>query len=179
MLTSTVKAAVWKGVHGEVNVLAGMDVADVGFIDGGPDLEALEVLGDEEQAGVVEVQSDGLADIDPAVNDHAVHRRKDGAAIQVVLVSGQNGLSLARGGFGGIHGRFGDFDVGLGHIVSGFEVIMVRGRRRCGRAEESAPASNPLRPAPPWRSSAPNWPRPVLRRPCPTPRLRRPRPQRP
>src|SRR5262249_15560765 len=70
---------------GEADRLALVDEVDVGLVDLGPQLDLLEVLGDQEQARGVEAGDDGLADVDPAVDDDALDRRLDGAVAEVGL----------------------------------------------------------------------------------------------
>ena len=71
----------------------GPDAADVGLVDRHPDLHALEVLGDQEQAGGVQAGHDGLADVDAAVDDDAFDRRGDRAVAQVALGPLQRGFA--------------------------------------------------------------------------------------
>src|SRR5690606_11070225 len=61
---ASAKLAVGKGVDGEVDGLADLDVADIGFGDGADDLHFGEIVGDGEEDGRVEAGGDGFADVD-------------------------------------------------------------------------------------------------------------------
>ena len=103
-----VEHPVGKRVHGEGHRLSGINAADVGLVHRGPDLDALEVFGDEEQARCAQAGDDRLADVDAPVNDHALHGGGDGAIAEVLLRLGQRGFGLRQRRLGLIHG-------GLGH----------------------------------------------------------------
>jgi hypothetical protein len=133
--TLPLKGAIGKSIHGETDRLAGMNAADVGFIDRNPNLHAREVLGDQEQAGRVEAGNDCFTDGDPAVNDHAFDRGSDGAIIQRALDFVERGLGLDGRGQGLLEGGFVQGDVGLGDFVIGFVRIVGGGRQRLGRPE--------------------------------------------
>jgi len=65
------------GKASTVNVtrLARADAPDVGLVDRGLDLHVAQVLGDDEEFGSLQRRSDGLADIDGALDDDAIDRR--------------------------------------------------------------------------------------------------------
>ena len=94
-------------IHGEGDRLARFDPADIRFIDRNPDLETIQVLGQEKEAGSIEAGHDGLADVDPPVDDDPFDRRDDGAVTQVLqgplsrlgLGLGHGALRLDYGGF--------------------------------------------------------------------------------
>ena len=146
-----VKHLAGEGVHGERDGLAGMDVADVGLVDGHPDLHPRQVLGDQEQARRVQAGDHGLADVDAAVDDDALDRRLDGAVAEVAL----RPLNAARAW---ATAAWADRHVGLGHLVGGLV-----GRRRSGpapqRGRASARAPSPAGPGPAWPVTGARWPR--------------------
>ena len=67
----------WQGADGEMDVLAHVDRADVGLVDRRPDLQAAQVLGDQEEARGIQAGDDDLADVDPPVEDDPLDRRAD------------------------------------------------------------------------------------------------------
>src|SRR5262249_55201587 len=85
-------------IHGELNILADLDFANIYFIDRCPDFHLAEVLGDEEKARGRQARNHRLADVDPAINDHTTDWRSDGSVIQI--------------GPGGLHVGLGDADLG-------------------------------------------------------------------
>ena len=54
-----------------------MDRADVGLVDRRPDLEAAQVLGDQEEARGIQAGDDDLTDVDPAVENDPLDRGSD------------------------------------------------------------------------------------------------------
>ena len=92
--TSTLKNLAGKGVHRKRNRLSGADTADVRFVHGHPDLQALEVFGDQEEAGGIEAGNHRLADVHPPVDDDSFDRGFDGAVVEVLLRSSQSGRGL-------------------------------------------------------------------------------------
>ena len=112
------KLAARKSVHRERDRRARFDAADIGFVDGRPDLHLRQIPRDEEQARCVQAGNDCLADVHAAINDDAADRRVDGAEIQIALRLVQIGLRLR-------DSRTGDGDIGLGDFIirlAGIEV---------------------------------------------------------
>ena len=103
--------------------LARVDPAHVGLVDGGPDLEPAQVLGQQEQAGRVEGRLHRLADGDPAVHDDSLDRRLDGAVVEVDLVLRQGGLGDFDVRLGGADGGLGGADGGLGVRALGLDEV--------------------------------------------------------
>ena len=54
----------WKGIHGELDVLAHSNLADVRLCNVGFDLHPGQVVGDDEQSRRAEAGGDGLANVD-------------------------------------------------------------------------------------------------------------------
>ena len=79
------KRLVGIGIDREPHRLPGMNVADIGLVDRGPDLHPLQILGDQEQARRIEARDDRLADVDAAIDDHAFDRRLDRAVAEIRL----------------------------------------------------------------------------------------------
>ncbi len=82
------------GIHAEMHRLARVNGSDVRFVDRYPDLHALEILGDEEQAGGIQAGHHRLTDVHPAIDDHPFDRGGNGAVAQVALRPLQRCLGL-------------------------------------------------------------------------------------
>ena len=83
------------GVDAERDVLTGTDAADVGFVDVRVDLHLRQVGGDDEERRRLHAGRDRLADVDAALDDDAVNRRRDDRVIEVDLVLVDRRLRLA------------------------------------------------------------------------------------
>ncbi len=59
-------------VDGKRDGKSGVDAANVGLVDLGPDLHPSQVFGEQEQARGAHRANDGLPDADPPRNDHAL-----------------------------------------------------------------------------------------------------------
>ena len=70
----TLEGFTGEGIHGEGHRLAGMNLADIGFIDRNPDLHAGQILGNQKQTGSVEARHYGLTDVDTPVDDDPFDR---------------------------------------------------------------------------------------------------------
>ena len=84
-------------VDAEGHRLARPDAADVGFVDAGVDLHLRQVGGDDEQRRRRHAGRDGLADVDAALNDDAVDRRRDHRVVEVDLILIDRGFRLGDG----------------------------------------------------------------------------------
>ena len=62
-------------IHREGDRLARFDPADIRFIDRDPNLETIQVLGEQKEAGGIEAGHHRLADVDPPVDDDPFDRR--------------------------------------------------------------------------------------------------------
>ena len=62
-------------IYREGNRLARFDPANIRFIDRNPNLETIQVLGEEKKAGSTEAGHHRLADIDPPVDNDPFNRR--------------------------------------------------------------------------------------------------------
>ena len=104
-------------IHGESDRLARFDPADIRFIDRDPDLHAVQVLGEQKEAGGIEAGHHGLADVDPPVDDDPFDRRFNGAITQVLQGPLQGGFGLGHGAFRLFYGGFADPEIGLGNFI--------------------------------------------------------------
>ena len=82
-----------------------------------PDLHPGQVLGDQKEAGGVEAGDDGLADVDPPVDDDPFDRRDDGAVTQVLQGPLQDGFGLGHGALRLDYGGFAYTQIGLGNLI--------------------------------------------------------------
>ena len=65
--------------------LAGLQLADIGFIDVREHLHLSEVFRDDEDGGRLQARGDGLADVDIARHHHAIDRRLDDGVVEIHL----------------------------------------------------------------------------------------------
>ena len=96
-----------QGADRESDGLPLVDRADVRLVDRRPDLQAAQVLGDQEEARGIQAGDDGLADVDAAVEDDALDRRADrrvsevdGGLLEIGPGDGQRALADGQGGLG-------------------------------------------------------------------------------
>src|SRR5207302_1666170 len=92
------------------------DLANVGLVDRGPYLQALQVLGDQEQTWSVETGLHGLADVGAAVDDDAFDRGSDRGVAEVDLRCLQRDFPQRHVGLCYLDLRLGQIDLGLGTV---------------------------------------------------------------
>ncbi len=104
-------------IYREGDRLARLDPADIRFVDRNPNLETIQVLGEQKEAGGIEAGHHRLADVDPPVDNDPFDRRFNGAITQVLQGPLQGGFGLGHGAFRLFYGGFADPEIGLGNFI--------------------------------------------------------------
>ncbi len=112
--------------------------ADVGLVDVGGNLHVAQIVGYQKQSGRLQAGGDGLAELDIALDHHAVDRRADIGVLEIDLDLPHHGFALGDLGGDGNELRLGNAPVGgervLLRLGTGQQGLRLRERGALGVA---------------------------------------------
>ena len=138
LLHAALEGAAGIGVDREGNALAVDHTTDIGFVDVGGNLHVAQIVGDQKQGGRLQARGDRLAELDIALDHHAVDRRADIGVLEIDLDLPHHRFALSDLGDDGHELRLGDALVGgerlLLRLGTGERRLRLRERRALGVA---------------------------------------------